>query len=146
MNRVFDTHVHCLSINLITTLKVFHLQLFTMYIQSFDCNRIPFPSIPKCYIWRQKESKQLPWRTWVNCHNLEILLVGWGWGGQGTKVPLLRSSSLILVFSSSLVPLDDKFLVSRISVTCPKVMFSGLGQGPVSCRKSCNQRQIQTKS
>lgn len=117
-----------------------------MYIQSFDCNRIPFPSIPQCYIWRQKESKQLPWRTWVNCHNLEILLVGWGWGGegQGTKVPLLRSSSLILVFSSSLVPLDDKFLVSRISVICPKVMFSGLGQGPVSCRKSCNQRQIQT--
>lgn len=74
--------------------------------------------------------------------------VRWGGGGegQGTKVPLLRSSSLILVFSSSLVPLDDKFLVSRISVICPKVMFSGLGQGPVSCRKSCNQRQIQTKS
>lgn len=67
-------------------------------------------------------------------------------GGAGIKVPLLRSSSLILVFSSSLVPLDDKFLVSRISVICPKVMFSGLGQGPVSCRKSCNQRQIQTKS
>lgn len=145
MNCVFDTHVHCLSINLITTLKVFHLQLFTMYIQSFDFNRIPFPSIPQCYIWRQKESKQLPRRTWVNCHILEILLVGWG-EGQGTKVPLLRSSSLILVFSSSLVPLDDKFLVSRISVICPKVMFSGLGQGPVSCRKSCNQRQIQTKS
>lgn len=87
----------------------------------------------------------------MNCHILEILLVGWGVGGggeegeeQGTKVPLLRSSSLILVFSSSLVPLDDKFLVSRISVICPKVMFSGLGQGPVSCRKSCNQRQIQT--
>lgn len=88
MNRVFDTHVHCLSINLITTLKVFHLQLFTMYIQSFDFNGIPFPSIPQCYIWRQKESKQLPWRTWENCHILEILLVGGGRGrGRGLKFP-----------------------------------------------------------
>lgn len=65
---------------------------------------------------------------------------------NGCEESLLRSSSLILASSSSLVPLEERFLDSKISVTCPKVIFSGLGQGPVSCRKSCKflQQTIET--